>query len=503
MAGKNLQSIRIIFLLAVLLSVFATLAFCHDVSIGTGRNAISNLPYEKMDSYASEFSSHLPIMVLQTSVDLLPNRDVPTGSVIWYFDSCGENRLTDNPATVFRHATANYRGAVSLTFPQKPYKLSLYNDASGFFEPLYHSFFGLSPLSEWVLRPPYADKSLLRDWYAYELAATVLNWQPRGGMVQVFLQDGPSGMIEYQGVYFLSQYIPAAVDNELNLGTFSLSSSEKIDFDGGGYLYQRDRATEYSNFMFSFDNTVYRVMHPGRSEATSVQVAFLEEEISFFHNLLTRSGEYEFISNDDWDYESYIDVDSFINYFLVAELIKCLDAGLFSTYMYRPAGGKLVMGPLWDCDWSLGNQINAANFAYFSVFRAPLISTLIRDEVFFNKVVQAWDEYRSSIWSDDKLFGLFDAMAEHLKEPAAQNALRWPRLYSGNTHIERARSQPFTNSWEEEIEVTRSWLEKRLAWLDESIPKLINESVMEINSSYRESLQNTPDEHEDDPDIDD
>ena len=55
-------------------------------------------------------------------------------------------------------------------------------------------------------------------------------------------------------------------------------------------------------------------------------------------------------------YAAYIDVDSFVRWYLVNEVFRNVDANMWSScWMYKPRGGKLFMGPLWDFDLAAGN----------------------------------------------------------------------------------------------------------------------------------------------------
>ena len=72
----------------------------------------------------------------------------------------------------------------------------------------------------------------------------------------------------------------------------------------------------------------------------------------------------ELSSKEVVDYENYIDVPSFIDYFLINELTKHVDAFKLSFYMHKKKdsnGGKLHMGPIWDFNLAFGNRRLAAH----------------------------------------------------------------------------------------------------------------------------------------------
>jgi len=210
------------------------------------------------------------------------------------------------------------------------------------------------------------------------------------------------------------------------------------------------------------------------------QIIALQSEVEFYFDLIRKTGRFEGVSGVDLDYEQYLDIDSFIDYFLIAELVQSTDTGWSSVYMYRQLGGKLVLGPLWDCDSSMGNNYNFYPKEHsFVNIRAPLIKSFFEDESIRLRFANRWFELRDSIWTDAVLFGMFDEMAEYLAQPAAQETERWPEVF--DEEIEAwPNHYPDITSWEEEIETTRCWLVSRVQWLDENIPRLIYETADEI-----------------------
>lgn len=459
MKSKKLPTIRCFGILIFILGIVLILCLSNNIIVGKSLAVTDKLPIDKMDEFVLEFSTHLPILVMQTSVELLRNRTEPPGTAIWYFDNGTENRLTDTATEVYSYATANHRGNSSYFWSNPGFSLCFYDN--NYLTQLEVSFFGLESASEWVLRTTYADKSLLRDWFSYELAATILDWQPKGDMVQVFQQDGKYGMIEYLGVFFLCQYIPAYAQTGLHLGEFSLSNTNNIDLNGGGYIFQRNWVSRRNRTVDDF-----QIMYPPAIMLTSQQDYYLRNEIDFYGRLLKKQGAYH-ETEYDCAYWQYMDIDSGVDTFLIGETLKTIDRGYRSMYMFRRVGEKLTFGPAWDFDLAMGIGHGAFEFSqgWDSIYiynDTDIYFNLLECKVFTALLVERYYEYRSSIWTDEKLLELFDSMAEHLEVPAAQSGIDF---------------------WSSEVENVREWLINRLHWLDENIPRLIDETPQEINDT--------------------
>ena len=59
-----------------------------------------------------------------------------------------------------------------------------------------------------------------------------------------------------------------------------------------------------------------------------------------------------------WKFKNFVDVSSWVDYFLVTEIGKHIDAYKLSFYMHKVKnsdGGKLHFGPLWDFNLAFGN----------------------------------------------------------------------------------------------------------------------------------------------------
>jgi hypothetical protein len=58
---------------------------------------------------------------------------------------------------------------------------------------------------------------------------------------------------------------------------------------------------------------------------------------------------------DQGPYEDYLDIENFIDYFIIQEVLKNVDVGWGSVYSYKRPNEPLRMGPVWDFDLAIGN----------------------------------------------------------------------------------------------------------------------------------------------------
>ena len=121
--------------------------------------------------------------------------------------------------------------------------------------------------------------------------------------------------------------------------------------------------------------------------------------------------------------QKFIDVNSFVDYFIMQEITKNVDGYRLSTFMYKQRdsdGGKLFMGPLWDFNLGFGNanyctQGNPEGFVLDFNQVCPddywLIpfwwKRLFQDEAFSDRVAARWTELRSGAFKEESYTRLY------------------------------------------------------------------------------------------------
>jgi hypothetical protein len=181
-------------------------------------------------------------------------------------------------------------------------------------------------------------------------------------------------------------------------------------------------------------------------------------------------------------YQNYIDINSFIDFLILNEFAYNPDAYRLSTYMHKERLGKLKMGPIWDFNLGFGNDDRAAfnnastwmfNFNSFYSNDGWLINfwwkKLLSDPNFTDRLKTRWTALRANTLSENNIFGTIDKHITLLKNTS-----------SIEKHFDRWRilgvKLPFNNfvgkTHQEEVDFLKSWIKKRLTWMDSEIVKL-------------------------------
>ena len=191
------------------------------------------------------------------------------------------------------------------------------------------SFMDMDAGKKWALVSDPFDKSLLRPAVGFIYAQMLgLEYTSEVRLCNVWLND------RYMGVYTAMEPVEAG------------TGRVEIDPDDGDFLLERNMA-RYEEDAVYIDSPSGVRFEFNEPEEPSVQ------QISECYTLLTNAEEAIF-SGDHSEYEKYIDVDSFVDFYIFNEMIKDIDFGEYSTRYYFK-DGIMYAGPPWDLDLTQGN----------------------------------------------------------------------------------------------------------------------------------------------------
>ena len=351
----------------------------------------------------------LPVVVIDT-----PGRQPITSKTEWITDA--SIKIYKNINTiVYDNSALSIRGRGNSTWndcPKKPYALKLEKKSE---------ILGMASSKRWVLLANYADRTLMRNEIANEIAhctdlSTGMGWSPSGKFVEVVLNG------THIGNYYLSEQIRVET-NRLDLDEFS------------DCLYEIDRyemSTDEYAFRSAIKNFPYHIKSPEAPD-----VAFFKNKIDTVETLL----------NNGSGYKSYIDYNSFADYWIIEEICQnfeardsSVDPGSVWCYYVADSGvGKLKMGPVWDFDYSTFNKYwpLKANGSYCSGTTVPangympetlIISCKLYYNYLFNNsefksvVKQRWNTMKPKL---DAIVSKFDYWYNTLYESEKLNWAMW------------------------------------------------------------------------------
>ena len=417
--------------------------------------------------------SNLPIVILETNGVEIPNEPKITATMRIVNNGPGIRNSVNGPFNEYDGQIGiERRGSSSSNFPKKQYALETRNaDGSNNNVPL----LGMPEENDWVLYAPYSDKSLLRNKITFDIARDMGRYATRTVLCEVVLNG------DYQGVYVMMEKIKRD-DNRVDIRRMTEEDNSGDELTGG-YIIKIDKTTGVNNdgWLSTFPpypNASQRVLYqyhvPDEDEITEEQKAYIEDYVFEFEDMMDSP------TYDDpfTGYHEVIDIESFVDFFIVNEIGRNVDGYRLSTFLYKDRdseGGRLNMGPLWDFNLAFGNadyyegwltSLWQMNFQVQNDgFQVPFWwEILFADPIFHNALSTRWNKVREDELHTDSLLAYIDGEVALLNESQARNFQRWPVLgnyvwpnwFVGNTY-------------EEEIVFLKDWLENRLDWMDITI----------------------------------
>jgi hypothetical protein len=399
-------------------------------------------PFEHFkDGFAvsEKFTSHLPLVVIDTNDVLIPINHtwdtekgyaVPiegveayvSAKISVYENAAGMNGLLDIPA----HQSMieiKRRGNSSMSYEKAQWRIKLVTDSG---EKNKLPLLGMETDEDWILNGSMIDKSLMRNYLAFTLAAEFMPYVPDARYCEVFIKE--KGDYVYQGVYLLMESIKQG-------GGRVEISDLKTNGSAMSYIVRRDRYSPYEMMLDTYATRQglteghYGLIYPKNDNVTPELVSYVENDLSAVERVLYSDDPNIFLT-----YPDYIDVDSFVNYFLINEFLTNYDVN--STYLYKDFGGKLNIGPVWDFDGTIDNyRDEALDTEFIVVHMMPWYERLIMHDDFINKLVARYSELRRSTLNNEYVEDMITDIARYLDAAEKRDWMRWEHIYTGeNNH---------------------------------------------------------------------
>ncbi|NVJ84683.1 MAG: CotH kinase family protein [Algoriphagus sp.] len=399
-----------------------------------------------------------------------------------------------------------YRGKTSFRLSDK--KSFNFETIDGSGEDMDVSFFGLPEEEDWRLighvvnlQEKYAwDRSLIYNHVAYRLSLEIGKYASRGVFVELELNG------EYLGVYYFCEKLKR--DSErIDIKSMNASSENFT----GGYILKIDKSdagpehdnkplsyfmsnwdddaryTAFNSFRSDFDisgqplnfspfgapyhpmlylETYFNYEYPDAEDLTTDQKTYIQEYVNQFEKSFFQ----ENMPGEDPAYLEYMDLDSFLDYFIINELCRNVDAYRISTFLTKDRDGKLAMGPVWDFNIGFDEAdripandwvVNYNNYVSEDPWMVPFWwSKLLQDETFRNALKERWAFFRKGPLSESNIQGIIDFSVNKLVQNGAvkRNYDKW--------------DQGIGINYDQSISDLKSFLIDRLRWMDSEIGSL-------------------------------
>lgn len=422
-------------------------------------------------------SSNLPICIIDTRGKTIGNEPKVLAHMKIIYNGPGKmNKVKDQIFNYNNFIAIETRGNSSQAYPQKQYGLELRDSLTG--SDLNAALIGMPEEEDWVLYAPYNDISLLRNVLTYHLWNEMGHWGPRTRFCELILNN------EYVGVYILMESI------KRDKNRVDVAKLTEVDTTGrdltGGYIMKIDKKNNASDLGFvskvkstSNQDITWLYHYPDSNDIKAVQQDYIHKFIDSVELLIASPG----FADPKNGYKKYISVNSFIDYFLINEFSRNIDAYKASSYFYKEkleadgSKGMLKAGPVWDYNFAFGNASFCSGslttgWMYDGCVPATLPTPimwrrLLGDSNYVNAVKCRYLELRKTLLDTSYLFAYLNRYAfDTLDAAQKRHFSKWKILGTNpggfNAYI--------ALSYTDEMTRFKSWIRNRLNWMDANLP---------------------------------
>jgi len=317
------------------------------------------------------------------------------------------------------------------------------------------SMLGMDKSGRWVLLGLPFDKTIIRTPLAFGYAKAIgMKHVSQNAYCELYLNG------QYKGLYMMMQPI--------TFGSLALRiGGRNCILERNAYREEREASYITTDSGLRFEINCGDIIDEAYKEECLSWVNLAEAYIQ---------------SGNEEQYAQLIDVESFVNMYIVQELVKHIDFSAASDRYYMK-DGKLYAGPIWDVDLSMGN-VSENYKAYYNTredgetgdsaemlwAQRDWYEWLCQDPAFMKRVCERWREIypitENLVYDNELGRNQIDLLVEKYKEAIADNydpERGW--------RIERLTSQyeygEAFSSHEEAVEHLRDWLIWRIEWLND------------------------------------
>lgn len=375
----------------------------------------SNLPIVFLDTDGSQDIPNEPKISAQMKIIKRPNGErnlVSDADNPTYFDFNGPIQI-------------EIRGSSSQYFSKKQYALTTYNNLG---DKENVNLLDMPRENDWILSGLAFDTAFVRDYVSYKLSNSLDQYAARAEYCELVLNG------EYKGIYMLLEKLKAD-DSRINIKKLDIIDNELPNLSGG-YISKSDKIEGEEILGWTMDGygwgpAKFAHEQPKPTEVTSQQDLYIQQ---VFSDLASTSS----LNNTSLTegYPSLIDIPSFVDFIIMAELTSNPDSYMFSTFFHKDRRGKLRAGPVWDYNLTFGNDLLLWGFDrsktdIWQIFNGNMGATfwqdLFNDPYFKCYFTKRWNEVTAAgqPLSENKIHELIDQTVTLIDEAVSRQNELW------------------------------------------------------------------------------
>ncbi len=348
----------------------------------------------------SGYNEYRIYITLPQPIDAIIKETYMQASVIAVMNKNGVDVIDTNTDAAQIRGRGN---STWIVYPKKPYRLRFDENTS---------IFGMPKANNYVLLAEYADRSLMRNTITQKMGSLsdVLPYALETRYVELFINN------VYNGLYVLTEQVEFQ-KNKLDIESIAGTANT-------GYLLELDMRFFDQMIVPGFDwiivsNYPYEIKEPKSDYPlySNIHAQYMFDYMTSVEEALI----------NDIGYESLIDVDAWIDFFIIHELTKNVDVGFSSVYMIKEKDGLLKPGPLWDFDFAMGNadyiDYGPENFYGMMDYKNRLFQLMMN----LPEIRTEFRERFNDMFFDDlqQVYSMIEVLSESISDKADRNFEKW------------------------------------------------------------------------------
>ncbi len=288
----------------------------------------------------------------------------------------------------------------------------------------------------WELLPNNDEATMLRTSTMFYLGSiSTLSYTPCYHYVELFLNG------RYNGTYMISDKVEAGTG--------------RIDVGSNGFILNVGPTTSSSSFRTNRIDQPINIIEPRISRG--------DDNYTYISDFVTTAEKALFgedFTNEDSGWQKYIDMDSFVDWYIINEIVMSKEAAFRSDcYLSLIQGGKLKIGPLCRRTGILGSNPNTPTGLVMQ--SSAWYNRLLQDPAFTTKVKERYTYFYQA---KPQILQAIDNNAQYLMRSAVENSNRWSIFKTVSFDATKIQYQ-------QEVKKMEDWLDTRMDWLYRELNK--------------------------------